>query len=254
VNIAHQTPTPGPRASGKPKVWAAAVAILVFANLSSAATLANMSGKILGLVTDAAGSPQMGAAVTLLTSQDKFYSRTLTDDKGAFSFDGLAAGACYYVCMGWEHLSDVLRSLAARDSRAYSVLVWDRLTPRITSYPQDYIPVCEFIAYGWKRGHQRKRPSAGAEQTTIWRIKTESSADMDHPTQKPVALIANGLLNSRDPGDAMLDLFGGSGSALVAAEQLDRRGLIMEIEPAYCDVIVRRWERVTGGQAVKANP
>ena len=60
---------------------------------ASAPSVINLSGKILGLVTDAAGVPQMGAAVTLLTQQDKFFDRALTDEKGAFSFDGLAAGA-----------------------------------------------------------------------------------------------------------------------------------------------------------------
>ncbi len=71
----------------------AAVGILSLPSVSPAASLASMSGKILGLVTDAAGSPQMGAAVTLLTQQDKYCGRVLTDEKGAFSFDGLMAGA-----------------------------------------------------------------------------------------------------------------------------------------------------------------
>src|SRR5580692_7806255 len=86
----------GSRGGGAAGAWMAALAavgILSLPSVSPAASLASMSGKILGLVTDAAGSPQMGAAVTLLTQQDKYFDRTLTDERGAFSFDGLAAGA-----------------------------------------------------------------------------------------------------------------------------------------------------------------
>jgi DNA modification methylase len=72
---------------------------------------------------------------------------------------------------------------------------------------------------------------------------------MDHPTQKPVELVENALLNSSDVSDIAVDPFGGSGSTLIAAEQLGRRCYAMEIEPAYVDVSVRRWEHVTGRKA-----
>jgi DNA modification methylase len=163
----------------------------------------------------------------------------------------LRPGACYYVCMGWEHLADVLSAVASRNARAYTVIVWDRMTPRITSYPQDYIPVNEFIAYGWKRGANRDRVSAGIEQTTIWRFKTEKSEDMQHTTQKPVALVANALGNSSGTNALVLDLFLGSGTTLVAAEQLNRRCYGMEMDPRYCDVAVTRFENLTGQTATR---
>lgn len=155
----------------------------------------------------------------------------------------MGEGACYYICMGWEHLGDILNPLAQRNCRAYSVIVWDRMTPRITSYPQDYIPVNEFIVYGWKRGKDRQRPSNGKEQTTIWRFKTEKSIDMEHTTQKPITIVVNALLNSSSGNNLILDTFGGSGTTLIAAEKTGRVCYMMEIDPVYCDVIRNRYEK-----------
>lgn len=72
-----------------------------------------------------------------------------------------------------------------------------------------------------------------------------------HPTMKPVKLISKFILNSSRPGDIILDIFGGSGSTMIAAEQLDRKCYMMELDPRYCDVIVKRWEQFTGQEAVK---
>ena len=70
---------------------------------------------------------------------------------------------------------------------------------------------------------------------------------------KPVELVARALQNSSKRGDLVLDLFGGSGTTIIAAEQLDRGCLMMELDPKYCDVIVKRWEALTGGKAVVLN-
>jgi DNA modification methylase len=86
----------------------------------------------------------------------------------------------------------------------------------------------------------------------VWDVD-RSSRNEFHPTQKPVELAARAIANSSATGDVVLDLFGGSGSTLVAAEQSGRSAYLMEIDPAYCDVIVRRWETVSGGQAYKAD-
>lgn len=76
------------------------------------------------------------------------------------------------------------------------------------------------------------------------------TADAEHPTMKPVKLIAYLIRNSSRKGDAILDLFGGSGTTIVAAEQLGRKCYTMELDPHYCDVILSRWEKLTGRQAV----
>jgi len=82
----------------------------------------------------------------------------------------------------------------------------------------------------------------------VWRFG-RPGGDYVHPTQKPVALVERALRNSSREGDCVLDPFGGSGSTLIAAEELGRRAFLMELDPLYCDVIVKRWEEFTGRKA-----
>ena len=89
----------------------------------------------------------------------------------------------------------------------------------------------------------------GKHHTTVIR-EDKPTKSVEHPTMKPVKLIGYLINNSSKIGDKVLDIFGGSGSTLIAAEQLDRICYIMELEPAYCDVIVKRWENFTGQKAV----
>ena len=70
---------------------------------------------------------------------------------------------------------------------------------------------------------------------------------------KPVALVSNCILDTTKEGDIVLDVFGGSGTTIIAAEQLGRKARLMEIDPHYCDVIIERWEQFTGGKAKKIN-
>lgn len=88
----------------------------------------------------------------------------------------------------------------------------------------------------------------GRDQHTIWNIDRERN--YQHPTQKPVALGEKALGNSSKSGDMIIDLFGGSGSTLIACEKTNRQARLMELDPKYCDVIVKRWEDFTGKKAV----
>ena len=83
---------------------------------------------------------------------------------------------------------------------------------------------------------------------SVWTIKKDSSSEYVHPTQKPIKLSEFAIRNTTERGDIVLDLFGGSGSTLIACEQMDRRCRMMEYDPAYCDVIVDRWEKFTGNK------
>jgi DNA modification methylase len=94
---------------------------------------------------------------------------------------------------------------------------------------------------------QVTKDEAGA--STVWRLHRESK--YDHPTQKPVKLVSIAIRNSSKRDDIVLDLFGGSGSTLVAAEQLNRRAFTMELDPKYVDVIIKRWELLTQQKAKK---
>ena len=87
------------------------------------------------------------------------------------------------------------------------------------------------------------------EGRNVWRISKDNVMEYVHPTQKPLALAATGIKNSSAPNDIVLDLLGGSGSTMMAAEQLDRRCYMMEYDPHYCDVIIARWEKLTGQKA-----
>jgi site-specific DNA-methyltransferase (adenine-specific) len=86
------------------------------------------------------------------------------------------------------------------------------------------------------------------DEKTVWDMDKEKKCDL-HPTMKPVELIANALLNSTKNEENVLDLFGGSGSTLIACEQLNRKCFMMELDEHYCDVIIQRWENLTGKTA-----
>src|SRR5262249_17967842 len=93
-----------------------------------------------------------------------------------------------------------------------------------------------------------------ANVSDVWSVKKVSPQHMVHLTEKPVELAARALVYSSHPGENVLDLFAGSGSTLIAAEQSGRRAFLMELDPWYCDVIVTRWEQFTGQQAEQISP
>jgi DNA modification methylase len=86
----------------------------------------------------------------------------------------------------------------------------------------------------------------------VWSVKKVNPQNMQHLTEKPVELAQRAIEYSSRVGENVLDLFGGSGSTLIAAEQANRNCFVMELDPLYCDVIVRRWEQFTGQTAVSA--
>ena len=106
----------------------------------------------------------------------------------------------------------------------------------------------EWAFYGWKEGaaHRFFGPNNVPD---LWSIKKVTPQHMVHLTEKPVELAARALAYSSRPGENVLDLFGGSGSALIAAEQAGRRAYLMEVDALYTDVIVQRYEQFTGRKA-----
>jgi len=109
----------------------------------------------------------------------------------------------------------------------------------------------EPCAFGWRKGH---KPKQGIEKfTTVWQVDWEGKQRVlgnEHPTQKPLRLFEIPMEQHTRPGDVVLETFSGSGSQIVAAEKLRRRCRAMEIEPAFVDVAIRRWEKATGKEAV----
>jgi DNA modification methylase len=168
----------------------------------------------------------------------------------AVAIDQIRPGGCYYVWMGWSHLGTVEAVMRTRGHAPNHAIVWDRVMPRLTKYPQDFLPCAEFCLYGWVRGakHIKNNPQ-DAMRTNVWHVKRLDAKDMEHTTQKPLALAANSLLMSTNEGATVLDVCLGSGWTLIACEQLDRTCVGIEIEPRYVDVIVKRWETLTGKKA-----
>lgn len=114
----------------------------------------------------------------------------------------------------------------------------------------DYNYKHEPIIYGWKQKGTHSFYGKGQFTTSVWNIDKPLRNEF-HPTMKPIPLIENMLLNNTREGESALDLFGGSGTTLIACEQLNRKCYMMEIDPHYCDVIIARWEKLTGKKAIK---
>jgi DNA modification methylase len=125
-------------------------------------------------------------------------------------------------------------------------IIWVKEHPVLTR--KDFMGNHEWCFYGWKEGaaHRFLGP---ANAVDVWSIKKVHPAGMLHLTEKPVALSVQALQYSSRPGENVLDLFGGSGSTLIAAQQTGRRAFLMELDPPYCDVIIKRWEQFTGQTA-----
>lgn len=137
---------------------------------------------------------------------------------------------------------------AAADILIHRQIIW--VKPSLVFGRGDYHWRHELCFYGWVKG---KRPPFYGErnQTTIWEVGREN--DKIHPTQKPVELFAIPMRNHTRSGEVVYEPFSGSGSQLIAAEQLGRRCYAMELEPKYVDVAVARWEKFTGRKAVRAD-
>lgn len=136
---------------------------------------------------------------------------------------------------------------AAQDAgwKVRQCLIWKKST--MVMGRQDYHWKHEPCLYGWKEGAGHLW-AADRKQTTILEFD-KPSRNGEHPTMKPVALFEYQLLNNTKGGDIVLDSFGGSGTTLIAAEKNGRLARLMELDPKYCDVIVKRWEEFTGKKA-----
>ena len=136
----------------------------------------------------------------------------------------------------------------------------------VYSLGQDFHRCYEPCMFGWKKkqAHFKNKEIANLKDTwhnmeieefkdalDVWFQNRDNTAEYVHPTQKPVGLAERGLRKSSKQDDIVLDLFGGSGSTLIACEQMHRKAYLMELDPKFVDVIIARWEKLTGRKAVK---
>ena len=126
------------------------------------------------------------------------------------------------------------------------VLMWLKNAPTFSLGRLDYDYQHEPIFYTWTKTHHNYR--AGKFRTSVWTFDKPRKCDL-HPTMKPVGLVSNCMLDTTKEGDNIIDLFGGSGTTLIASEQINGKCYMMELDPHYCDVIIARWEKLTGNKA-----
>lgn len=156
-------------------------------------------------------------------------------------------GASLYVCHPSSYQREFQTALEAAGFIVRCQIIWAKNTFAwgFGRYKFQHEP----IFYAYAKGESD--PWYGdKKQSTLWHER-KPAANRLHPTMKPVELVMRAITNSSKSGDVVLDLFGGSGSTLIAAEKLNRRCFAMELDEGYCDVIVKRWETFTGHQAVK---
>lgn len=173
----------------------------------------------------------------------------------AAMLEPLRPGGAFYVWNSAKNLALLHQQLSLANCHVSTVITWAK--ERFALGYGDYNQQTEFCVYGWAKpgsgggdaegGHCWYGPTT---ESTLWRVAREPVGIYEHPTQKPVELAARALRNSSLPGDRVLDPFLGSGTTLIAAARQGRRCLGIEIEPRYCDVIVRRFIALAGADAV----
>jgi DNA modification methylase len=158
----------------------------------------------------------------------------------------LQPGRAFYIWGGYANVANYPPVLKAHELYFSQAIIWVKEHPVLTR--KDYMGNHEWCFYGWREGaaHEFYGPNNAVD---VWPIKKVNPQSMIHLTEKPVELATRAMEYSSRPGENVLDLFGGSGSTLIASEQTGRRAFLMELDPLYADVIVTRWEQFTGRKA-----
>ena len=147
-----------------------------------------------------------------------------------------------YICFTWRTYSEFELAIKECGLKVSACIVWDKKSIGLGN--SNYRPQHEFIFY-CKGGNWY----GDKTQSDVWSLSRGATGKYVHPTQKPVELIEQAIGNSSKSGDTVLDVFGGSGSTLIACEKTGRINRSMELDPKYCDVIVQRWQEFTGQTA-----
>ncbi len=194
------------------------------------------------------------------TPKDKLRGkhRPILNDNLGESFGGFLLATCQqilahtkgavYVAMSSSELATLQAAYRSAGGKWSTFIIWAKNT--FTLGRADYQRQYEPILYGWREGATHYWCGA-RDQGDVWQIKKPIKNDL-HPTMKPVELVERAVRNSSKTRDLVLDPFGGSGSTLIACDKAGRRARVIELDPKYVDVIVRRWQQYTGRQASRA--
>jgi DNA modification methylase len=172
----------------------------------------------------------------------------------------LMAGGIAFACMDWRHVEDLIFAGKSENLSPINICVWIKNNGGMGSlYRSQHELVCVFKKEGASHVNNVELGRHGRYRTNSWcyagvnTFRKGRAADLaDHPTVKPTALVADAIRDVSHRGEIVLDPFGGSGSTLLAAEKTRRRARLIEIDPLYCDVAIRRWQALAGGSAVLA--
>ena len=158
----------------------------------------------------------------------------------------LEEGRGFYIWGGYANCANYPPFLKKHELYFSQALIWVKEHPVLTR--KDFMGNHEWCFYGWREGagHKFYGPN---NATDVWSVKKVNPQSMVHLTEKPVELAVRAMQYSSLAGENVLDLFGGSGSTLIGAEQTGRHAFLMELDTLYCDVIVQRWEKFTGRKA-----
>ena len=163
----------------------------------------------------------------------------------ANALESLAPGAPFYLWNSHLQFGPMQAMLTRLEAHVSCAITWAKENFAI-GYG-DYNQQTEFCLYGWRADGNSHRWYGPTNESTLWSISRDCTRSYRHPTQKPNALAERALRNSTTRGEIVLDCFLGSGSTLVAADRLGRRCFGIEIDPRYCDAIVRRYIAIAGG-------
>jgi DNA modification methylase len=187
------------------------------------------------------------------------FAKFLEDALGLLA-EHSADGAIHFVCTDWRHLDEMLTAGWRIYRELKNLVVWNKTNAGMGSF---YRSQHELI-FVWKHGRGKHINNVelgrhGRNRSNVWTYAGANVFGADrldelamHPTVKPVALVADAIRDCSRRGDLVLDSFGGSGTTLIACERTNRQARLIELDPIYCDQIVRRWQKLTGGKAVQA--
>jgi len=179
-------------------------------------------------------------------NMDSFRFREFLTDAFTCMFDASCLGAPAYICHADTEGYNFRGAFVDSGWLLKQCLIWEK--QNFVLGHQDYHWQHEPILYGWKPGSHTFY--GGRNLSTIWNFD-RPSANKEHPTMKPISLVAEAVKNSSKKEDLVADFFLGSGATLIACEQLGRACRGMELSPQYCEVICRRWEGLTGDERIQ---